>query len=130
MRTGIALVVLLFVAATFTFAAPKNSPKQPPSSTGILISSAYYFGIQGDGISTTLTFTPSRIPPVYVDGVSNLPNLPLVGVALQGNGSEGNCTSGDTFTATVSGNQLITTFQTAPGVAFQTCNIVLLFHPE
>jgi hypothetical protein len=123
MRTRIALAVLLSIA-TCALAALKNT-QQPPSSTGILIAYVFGFDMQGDGISTTFTLTPSRVPPIYVDSGANYPNLPLVGVA-----GEGNC-SNDTFAATVSSGKMLVTFPTPPpSNVVQNCSVVLLFQPE
>src|SRR5690242_1045933 len=87
MRGMIAIALLLTLCAC-AFAADKAIAKRvkpQPSSTGILFEAFFDFDIVGDGISTTFTIDPRRIPPRYNGGASTFPHLPLVGV-FNGNG--------------------------------------------
>jgi hypothetical protein len=116
------LLVLLVSVTTCAFAS--NGVKSQSPSTGILIVATFDFLIVGDGISTTLTVTPTRVPPIYADGVAVLPNLPLVGVV-----GEGQCN--EPFTATVSGNQVIMNFATAPPAGvIEVCSVNLTYQPQ
>ena len=124
MKTKIALAVLLsFITCAF---AAQKSVKKPSPSTGILVASIFGFYLQGDGISTTLTITPARIPQVFANGLATLPKLQLVGVS----DIAPICQNGVTFTATVSGNQLVMNFPTPPPVGITACTVSLLFQPE
>jgi hypothetical protein len=130
MRTRILVAMLLVSFGTCAFAANKNV-KPSPSSTGRLITSAFNFSILGDGISTTFTINPYRIPQNTGQGVAALPFLPLVGVF---SGGLNQCSSFGTeifFTGTVSGREVAITLATPPdaGSTFN-CSTTLLFHPE
>jgi hypothetical protein len=129
MRRMIIIVTLLLAVCTGAFAASKaaaKSVKPQPSSTGILFAQFFEFGIVGDGVSTTFTINPRRIPPQYTSGGASYPNLPLVSVDSNG----GNC--GDSpFTATLSNGLLTLSFTTAPPAnGVEECGIFLFFQPE
>lgn len=128
MRTRI-VVTLLLALGTCAFAAAKKTVVQPPSSPGILIASNFGFTILGDGISTTFTINPWRIPQNTGEGTPALPLLPLAGVE-NGGGSCG-VIGQILFTATVLGRQVIVTLA-APmaGGDQENCHATLLFHPE
>ena len=124
MRARIVIALLLLSFGTCAFAADKKV-KQPPSSTGILISSGFNFGILGDGISTTFTINAWRIPQG-----TPLPFLPLVGV-LTGSGSCGPYYDPILFTATVSGREVTITLASPPAAgSTYNCSATLLFQPE
>jgi len=127
MRKSIALTVLLSFT-TFVLAAQKGV-RQPPAAGGITIPATFVFFIQGDGISTTFTITPSNIP--QNPSVPGLPHLPLAGII----NSNAICLFDDQgtfgFAGTVSGSQLIVNFPTAPPSGLQaSCSATLLFRPQ
>jgi hypothetical protein len=121
MRKRLVLAVVLFVAVC-GFAAQK-SVKDTTPSTGISIVSGFSFTIVGDGISTTFTIAPWRIPQVNTP----LPQLPLLGMF-----GTGDCGNGLNFTGTASGDRLIVNFQSPPpgGNTIQGCSALLLFQPH
>ena len=127
MKARLVIALLLLSFGTGAFAAEKKL-KQSPSSNGILISSTFEFSIQGDGISTTFSINPWKIP--QSTGVSPLPFLPLAGVSSGGGG----CTFFGTsipFTASVSGRRLQITLQSPPDTnTTYGCIATLLFQPE
>ena len=129
MRTRTLVALLLFSLGTCAFAANKGSAKTSTPSRGVLIPVGFQFPILGDGISTNFAITPWRIP--QGGSLSALPLLPLVGVlssALE------QCEAFPvqiSFTATVSGRQLLITLSSpASAGELLTCSATLLFEPE
>lgn len=121
-------IALLIAFCTCAFGAAKSVKSQPPS-TGIVIAAYFYFYVEGDGITTTFTFNPKRVPPVYANGVASLPALPLAGV----DNLNAHCAgaNNEPFTGTVSKGLLTVNLATAPPAGeYQVCNIILLFQPE
>lgn len=117
MKKRLVLAVMLFVSI-YGFAAQK-SVKATTASTGISIINGFSFNIVGDGISTTFTITPWRIPQVNTP----LPRLPLLGMF-----GTGDCGNGPNFTGTASGDRLIVNFQSPPPAnTIQSCETILLF---
>ena len=97
MRQTFALATLL-VACLCTSAFTQATPTQPGAS-GILIASGFIFNFIGDGITTTMTITPGKIPQVPL--TPDLPSLTLVDWRK----GDVTCDPGDphlTFTASVS----------------------------
>lgn len=124
-RNVIVLATLLLSISTCALATSRNV-KEPASSSGILVVSAFGFEMQGDGITTTLRIVPWDIP--QIDFGPPLPHLPIVGVY-----STGTCSQGSTFTASPiqSGRKLLITFSAAPPQGLvQTCSVLLLFQPQ
>ena len=122
------VVTMLLTFCTGAFAAQKNVKPQPPS-TGIVIANFFNFFIEGDGITTTFTFNPRKVPPTYLNGTASLPKLPLAGV----DNFNAHCLGGsnEAFTGTISNGLLTVNFATAPPAnEFQQCSVVLLFQPE
>lgn len=109
--------------------AEQKSVKPQTSATGILIASSIIFSIQGDGITTTFTFSPRRIGTFY-PATTALPRLPLVGLFSNG----GNCVGNEDdnpFTGTVSKGLLTVNFASAPPAnTEEQCTATLLFQPE
>ncbi len=124
MRKRLVLAVMLSVAL-YGFAAQKSAKEMSPS-TGILILSPFSFNIAGDGISTTFTIAPWRIPQGGNGGNPALPQLPLLGMF-----GTGNCSS-LVFSATAVGDRLIVNFQSPPpaNTLISTCTALLLFQPH
>ncbi len=128
MRKMIVIATLLSFCVCAS-AATKNFKPQP-QSTGIVIATLFYFYIEGDGISTTFTFNPRRVPPVYINFMANLPHLPLVGVDNSGARCGGGG-SDEPSTGTLSKGLLTVNFTTAPPAnVYQQCTLTLLFQPE
>lgn len=128
MKKLIALAMLIALSTT-TFAATKavaRNVKPQPSSTGIMFANFFYFNIVGDGISTSFTIDPRKIPPQYTAGGSTYPHLPLLGVLNNG------YTCGSfAYVATLSDGLLTLTFATAPPANnVQQCGVWLVFQPE
>jgi hypothetical protein len=127
MKRMIVITMLLCFCTCASGAAKSTRPQ--PSSTGVAIASVFYFFIEGDGITTSLTFNPRRVPPVYLNAVGNLPKLPLVGV--DNNGARCLGSDNEPITGAVSKGMLTVNFTTAaPANEFQECSITLLFQPE
>lgn len=103
MKKAITLTAVAFLCFGL-FARAKSVGK--PEASGIMIVSAFGFRILGDGVSTTFTITPTRVPQIG-SGIttSEVPRLPLVGII---EGSE-TCPFGH-FTGTGSGRCLTITF--------------------
>lgn len=120
MKKWIVIAALLCVGLC-SVAATKGGVKQ---QTGILIVSPFYFLIQGDGISTTLTLNPLDIPQNYPYGPA-FPHLQPVGTT--GTGACGNYL----FTSSLSGHQVALTFTTPPPEGIEeNCVVNLLFQPQ
>ena len=130
MRIRILVALLLLSLGTCTFAADKGSAKTSTPSRGILIPWGISFPILGDGVSTTFSITPWRVPQAG-GGPSTLPLLPLVGVLSSATMSCSAFPVDIPFTATVSGKQLLITLSSpaSAGETF-TCNATLLFEPQ
>ena len=107
------------VISLCSVAVAKETPSQPPA-TGLLITSTFIFNIVGDGISTTMSVTPSKVSKV-------LPALPLVGAIVPSDP----CANGHIITATVSSQHLNVTFTSAPGAGEAVnCVVTLEFTPQ
>lgn len=126
MRTRILVAMLLVSFSACAFAANKNV-KPSPSSTGILITSGFGFSVLGDGISTTFTINPYRIP----QNGGAVPLLPLVGVFSGGVNQCAFFATEIPFTATTSGREItITLASPVPADSVFGCSATLLFKPE
>ena len=124
LRIKVLALLLLFAYSALAFAAPKAS-KKSTSSGGILLAASYYFAVWGDGISTSFTLTPWKVPQ---PPGSAIPRLPLVGSVPNSAYCYG---SGATFTVTASGERMIITFAAPPPADTELpCSLTLLFQPE
>jgi hypothetical protein len=130
MRKRILVALLLFSLGSCAFAADKARPKTLTPSKGILIPEGFQFPILGDGISTNFAITPWRIPQGG-GGALTVPLLPLVGVLSS---APEDCQAFPveiSFTATVSGRQVLITLSSPPSAGeMLTCSVTLLFAPE
>ena len=105
MRTAVTLAVACLCATAQT--------QTQPQASGILIASGFIFNFIGDGITTTMTISPGKIPQVPF--TADLPSLTLVDWRK----GDVTCDPGDphlTFTASVSNGRLTVTFDYAPGL--------------
>jgi hypothetical protein len=120
-------IATLLVACLCTPAFTQATSTQSQSS-GILIASGFIFNFIGDGITTSMTLTPGKIPQLPL--TPDLPSLTLVDWRK----GDVTCDPGDphlTFTASVSNGRLVVTFDHAPGVGIlYQCSTVLLYQPE